>query len=120
MSARDALAAAASSVDGVTCTSFYRQITRPGDACVRLGEITADQSGLSASRTWQIWVALSEDTQSAERWIETHHAALKAALDDEWRFSRATPSQLVQGSTRTQTLTVNGIIYEGTRGDDDD
>lgn len=113
MAARDDIAAAASTVEGINCTPFYRQSTKSGDAHVRRGPDNRDASGFGFMTTWQVWVVLSQDLTSTEKWIDANGAALTAALRREMTVLSLTPTELLIGATTT-----NGVIAEGTRESD--
>lgn len=108
--ARGDLAAAASSVEGVNVTPNYRQITKPGQGCIRFGRQTADSNGFGFVTTWQVWIVLPTDVALAETWIDTHLEQLHAALKREWVGVSVTPAESVFGTT-----SVNVLILEGTR-----
>jgi len=109
---RAAIAAAASTVDGVTCTPNYRQSLSPGDAFVRLDRRARSENGYGYMDTWQVWLALPQDQASAETWLDTNIDALTAALSAEIVVTAITPAELVPGPTP-----VNGVIFEGARED---
>ncbi len=67
---RQAIADAASTVAGVTCTPQYRLSLNPGDACVRLTVANRAANGFGFVNTWQVWVALSQDLATAEAWLD--------------------------------------------------
>lgn len=107
---RTAIADAASTVTGVTCTPYYRQSLRPGDACVRLARRDRDASRLGWIDTWQVWLALPQDVAAAEAWLDAHMADLVAALRPELVVTSIAPAELVLGAN-----TVSGAVIEGAR-----
>ena len=111
--ARTAIAAAASTVDGVKCTPYYRQSLKPGDACVRLQVRTKASNGFGYVDTWQVWLALPQDVAAAEKWLDDHGADVLAALNPEFigGIQTVTPAELVLGSGAS----TNGVIYQGAR-----
>lgn len=111
--AREAIAAAASSVPGVTCTPYYRQSLKPGDACVRLQVRTRAANGFGYVDTWQVWLALPQDVAAAEKWLDEHGHALTEALKPEFigGVQTVTPAELVLGTGAA----TNGVIYQGAR-----
>ena len=111
MSIRSDIAAAASTVDGVTCASNHRQLTRLGDACVRFVSNARDDSGFGFLTTWQVWIALHQDIATAEKWIDDHTDALIAALSPEMTVTTIAPAELNFG-----TNSIPGVIVEGIRG----
>lgn len=107
--ARAAIAAAASSLDGISCSAYYRQSFKPGDAMVRLAGRGPDPE-LGSTDTWQVYVALSQDVATAEKWLDAHLGDLETALAAEMTVTSITPTEFVTGST-----SVNGVVVEGDR-----
>lgn len=110
MGAREEIAAAASTVDGVTITATYRQTLKAGQGFVKWNGRDRDDSGLGWIDTWQVWVAVPQVVEAAETWLEGHLDDLIEQLDTELVVTSATPADLVLGSTAT-----NGLIITGTR-----
>lgn len=110
---RQALAAAVSTVDGVTCTPYYRQALGPGQGMVRLARTEPAANGFGHVNTWQIWIGLPQDMTAAEMWIDDHAQALLAALKRELVGTRATPAELV---ITPGSPAVYGLVLEGSRG----
>lgn len=110
MSAREDIAAAASAVDGVKVTPFYRQTTKVGDGWVALQRLDRDDSGLGFMESWAVMVVLHQDIVTAEKWIESHADALTDALADELVVTAVIPERLV-----IDTGTVPGLTVEGVR-----
>lgn len=108
--ARAAIAAAASTVTGVTCTPYFRQTTKPGDAMVRLGRIDYPMPRLPGSVTWQVVLILPADVAAAEKSLEDTIPALVAALSNEMIVQSVTPTTLV-----VETGTVPTVFVEGSR-----
>ncbi|GAB7003918.1 hypothetical protein JCM18899A_13900 [Nocardioides sp. AN3] len=108
---RQAIADAASTVAGVTCTPQYRLSLNPGDACVRLTVANRAANGFGFVNTWQVWVALSQDLATAEAWLDGHLNELAAALDPVLFVSSLTPSELVLAGGAV----TNGVVVEGQR-----
>ena len=107
---RAEIAAAASTVEGVTVTAEYRQTLRPGHGFVKWNGRTRDDSGLGWLDIWQVWLALAQDVNTAEGWITDHLDTLIAAVDDQIVVTDASPADLMLGGHST-----NGLIIEGTR-----
>lgn len=112
MSARDELAAAASTISGINVTPRYRQSPKPGDGFVRLSQRARDDSGLGFIDTWQIWLAVSQDVVTTEQWLEDNLDDLLAALDGAMYVTTVTPTELVIG---TGGPSIPGVIVEGAR-----
>lgn len=109
-SARNEIATAVSSVEGVSCTPYFRQNSRTGDASVKLARLDPASNGFGMVAVFQVWIALPQDLTAAEKWIDDHHAAIADALRREWVLTAVTPAEFVIG-----TSSINGVIYEGTR-----
>lgn len=116
MGVREDLATAASTVPGaaggpnVKVSPYLRQTAQPYQGFVRLQAKTRDDTGLGFMDTWQVWILLPQDVAAAEKWIETNHALLIAALSPHMVVTTLTPSQLVLDSG-----TVPGVVIEGAR-----
>lgn len=109
---RQELADAASLVDGITCSPYFRQTTKPGDAMVRLDH-TDYPNVYGGLVTWQIVVMLPQDYAAAEKFMEAAVPALVAALGPHMIVRRTTPGQLA-----LDTGTVPVVFIEGQREDD--
>lgn len=109
--ARLEIAAAASTVEGITVTPNYRQALTQGQGFVRLAHRDRPENGFGWIDTWQVWVALSQDIASAEQFLEGIEDDLLDALGEAMQVNSLTPSELVidQGS-------VPGLVIEGVRG----
>lgn len=97
---REALAAAASSVEGIVCTPVYQQVTAQGQACVRLDRIEyPDRFGGVVH--WNVVVCLGQDMASAETFFEAKVPLIVEALKPELIVASATPQQLnlIDGSS---------------------
>ncbi|GAB3663483.1 hypothetical protein GCM10027596_26710 [Nocardioides korecus] len=93
MSVRDELAAAASTVDGVTATPFYRQTTEAGSAFIRLDRIDyPDRFG--GVRTWNVVVVLPQDLAEAEQYLEAKLPGLLEALEPHMTVREVVPQRL--------------------------
>ena len=108
---RTAIAEAASTVDGVTVTAYFRQTTRAGDGMVRLDHATRDANGFGFVDTWHVLVLLPTDIAQAETWLETRIDTLAEAVGTELVISTMTPSELVLDNG----VTVPAVVIEGHR-----
>lgn len=107
---RQAIAAAANTVEGITCSEYYWQTAKAGAAMVRFEntDYTVPFGGVS---TWAVWVLVPTNIAAAEKWIDTWVPALVAALDKTViSVTRATPQMFVFESGQ-----VPGVSIEGTR-----
>jgi len=110
MTARQDLAAAASSVAGVKVGPYYRQTTKTGDGWVELQRSDRDDTGFGFMDRWAVKVITPQDLRAAEEWIESKREALTAALAPHMVVTALVPAVLVidQGS-------VPGLVIEGSR-----
>lgn len=109
---RAAIAAAANTVTGINCKPYFRQSTKPGDACVRLAAHARSENGYGFMDTWQVWLVLPQDLLTGEKYLDDHMDTIAAALSAELVITTVTPADLVFG-----TNPVNGAIFEGVRPD---
>lgn len=79
-SVRAAIAAAVATVPGLSCTPYFRQTTKPGDAMVRLEAMTRSANGFDFVLTWQVLLVLPSDIVAAEKYLDAHAPALLEAL----------------------------------------
>lgn len=107
MSAREAIAAAASTVEGVNVVPRFRASTRPGDGCVRLDRVTYPNT-LGGYVTWQVLITLAQDVVTAETWLDAHLDELVDALGDEMTVSTVEPRELVIDTGRVPCVVVTG------------
>lgn len=110
---RTAIAAAASTVAGVTCATGYKQLTKPGDASLRLAALVRSTDGFAFIATWQVMVMVSQDVAAAEKWLDGKADALVDALAAELVVTRIEPVELVLDTGR-----VPAVLIEGTRAAD--
>jgi hypothetical protein len=110
MTARDELAAAASTIDGITVTAGFRQVTAPGDGFVQRSTIATDPSGFGWLQTWRIFVCAGQDMAAAEAFYDEHAAQLLTALRRQLLDLALEPQELVYG-----TATTNALVLTGTR-----
>lgn len=107
---RSLIAAAASSVPGISVTPYFRQTTKPGDGMVRLERMNRDTSGFGYMATWQVVVVLPQDLASAEKYLDEKVPALLEAISEELVVTTVTPQQLA-----LDTGLVPVVFIEGNR-----
>jgi hypothetical protein len=107
---REAIAAAAETVTGVSCSAYRRQSLKPRDGFVAFAKRTPDDA-IGFTDTWQVWIALAQDVATAEKWIEDHVDQLAAALSTEMTVTSITPTEF----TIPGASPVNGVVVEGDR-----
>lgn len=107
---RTAIAAAASTVDGIEVTPYFRQVTKTGTGMVRLDRIEYPNR-FGGIATWQVIVILPQDVSSAEKFIDTNLAALETAVRNEMSVRRVTPQEIVLSDGSKLPC----VIIEGTR-----
>ncbi|HET6874649.1 MAG TPA: hypothetical protein VFH70_07715 [Acidimicrobiales bacterium] len=115
MSARDELATAATATGLVNIGPHYRQTLRPGEGFVRWAQRVRPGNGLGWIDTWEVWVALSQDNETAERWLDTNLAAVVAAVETEATVTGVSANVLGLGGSNN----TNGIIITAARGSAD-
>lgn len=93
MTAREEIAAAASTVAGVECAAYYVNQTTPGHAFVQWMR-TDYPNRLGGEDYWAVLVTLPSDAAAAQQWVEQHKAALVDALGEAMVVTQALP-QLV-------------------------
>lgn len=108
---RQALADAASTVEGVTVTPYFRQVTRPGHGMVRKDRV--DYPGkFGGVTTWQVFVFLPHDQESAEVWLDDQAPQLVAALTPEMTVDTVMPQQLTLDTGSVPVVLIQGIREE--------
>lgn len=107
---RTAIADAASTVDGVQVTPYFRQVTKPGAGMVRLDRMNRSENGFGFMATWQVLVVLSQDIEVAEKWLDEKTSELVEAIGQELIVTTVTPQQLA-----IDTGNVPCVVIEGTR-----
>jgi hypothetical protein len=90
---RTALAAAASSVDGLTGHPYYVQTTEPGHVWVRLDRIEYPNR-FGGVAHWNVVLILPADLDASEQYLETHGPALRDALRNELVVTTITPQRI--------------------------
>lgn len=71
MSAREELAAAASSVEGVNVSAKWRQTTTPGEGWIRWVRRLPDESGFSRVDEWEICLVMPQPAAAQESLVDT-------------------------------------------------
>lgn len=109
---RTALATAASTVAGVTCTPTYVQLTTAGQACVRRDRIDyPDRFGRIGH--WNVVIALGQDMATAEAFFEDKVPAVAEALRPVMAIRSATLQQLkLADGTTVLAAFINGFREE--------
>lgn len=110
---RQVLAAAANTVSGLNVSEYYRQSFKAGDGAVQIVSGTVP-SKFDRMNTWRVYVAISQDVKTAEKWIDAH---IKELIDALWPVLVITtwaPQELVTESG----LSINGLYIEGNRAQD--
>lgn len=109
---REAIAAAASTVEGVNVSPWYRQSVKAGDGCVRYDR-TNYPDPFGGLVTWQVVITLPSDLAAAEKWIAAHGSDLRTAVSEELMVRSMTAVQLAIDSG-----TVPSIVIEGQRAEE--
>ena len=107
---RQALADAASSLDGINVTPYFRQTTKPGEGMVRLDRMNRAANGFGFMCTWQVIVLLPQDIATAEKYLDQRISDLVEAVSEELVVTSVAPQQLT-----LDTGTVPCIFIEGNR-----
>lgn len=110
--AREAIAQAATTVEGLNVTPYFRQSLTPGSGSVRLLTRTRSDNSFGWIDTYQVLIALSQDVRTAETWLDAHVSDVCAALAPELNVQTVTPLVIT-----TDSNPVNGVAIEGTRGE---
>ena len=112
MTARDEIAAAASTVDGVECAAFYQAATEPGAAWVERTSTQYTQNlhpSYGAKAYWRVTVVMPDDVVAAEEWIEANQQTLVEAIHEAMTVQSATPQTISQtDSPSLKVLTIDG------------
>lgn len=109
---RELLAAAASEVEGITCSPTYVPPTSLGMACVRLDRVEYPDKFGSVVH-WNVVVGLGQDQAAAETYFEAKVLAVVAALAPHMAVRSAVPqlTRLTDGTT-VLTAYINGFREE--------
>lgn len=95
---RQAIADAATGVEGITCHPYFVQSTSPGSAMVRLDRI-AYPNPFGGVCHWNVVVMLPQDQAAAEAYIDTKVPLIRAAI----------LPQLVVTEVQQQQLKIDGL-----------
>lgn len=106
---RALLAKVASTVPGVSCSPYYRQSSKAGDAMVRLAKIVRSDNGFGFMATWQVWLVCPQDLAAAEKFIDEKVPLLTEALGSELIVTSTTPSELVFGESHVPGVVIDGV-----------
>lgn len=113
MSVREDLAAAASSVDGITGHPYFVQTTTPGHAFVRLERIDYPNAFGGVVR-WNVVLILPQDLGQAERFLEDKVPAIREAVGEHLVVTSVQPQRLeLAGVGVVPVAFVNGHREEG-------
>jgi hypothetical protein len=111
VTAREEIAAAASTVDGVECSPFYRVVSKPGQAYVQwLRNDYPNQFG--GESYWGVVVTLPQDTEAAQLWIEEHQEALFEGVSPAMLCTQLRPEIHLVTDNQSQKV----VVLEGHRG----
>lgn len=105
---RKQLAAAASTVEGVTCSPYYLQLAQIGQACVREDHVDYDRFGSIVH--WNVIVGLGQDMAAAEAFWETTRPLLVAALRPVMAPEKTSSAQQQQLRLTDGTTVLAGFI----------
>lgn len=107
---RQLIADAASSVEGVTVSPYFRQTTKTGQGMVRLDRMLRSTNGFGYMNTWQVVIMLPTDLAAAEKWMDEKMNDLVEHISEAIIVTSVMPQQL---ALETGTLPV--VIIEGNR-----
>lgn len=110
MTAREEIAAAASTADGIECAPFYRVLSKPGQAYVTW--LRDESPGFGAEEYWGVVVCLPQDTAAAQLWVEEHKDALRTACMEALDVTQIRPDIDLQTDNQSQKV----VVLEGHRG----
>lgn len=112
MSVREDLAAAASSVEGISVQPYFNQTTKAGSGMVRMDR-TDYPNVFGGIVTWQILVMLPQDIAQAEKYLEAKAPALVAALSEHMVVRTVAPQQIqIEGAQILPALVISGTREE--------
>lgn len=97
MTVREDLAAAASTVDGVTAHPYFVQSTKPGHTFIRLERIDYPNP-FGGICHWNVVVVLPQDTAAAEQYVEEKVPLVRAAIGEHAVVTSVVPQRLDTGS----------------------
>lgn len=106
---REAIAAAASTVDGISVTPYFRQVTKPNQGFVRRSR-TDYPNTFGGVVTWAVVVVMPAATvEDTERWLDENGPALVAAVEGEMTVTSMVPF------IATDAGNAPYVVIEGTR-----
>lgn len=111
MSARQAIADAASTLDVIDVTPTYRQSTKVGTGFVRLAQVVLAENELDYIGTFDVHIHAPQDLAEAEKWIATHEAAIVTALSTAMHVQSWEPQSVVY----PDATNLNDLVITGTR-----
>ena len=91
MSAREEIAAAASTVDGVECTPFYRGAGEVGAGYVEWSR-SEWPNRFGAVDFWSVVIVVPSEPDAAEHWVEDHRQALYDGISEALIVTTISPS----------------------------
>lgn len=92
------------------CASYYRSSTRPGDAWISFARLDRDETGFGYMAAWEVRVALPQDLEAAEKWVDDNADDLTEAVA-EW----LTVTAVVMVTLVTDQGNTPGVVFEGVR-----
>lgn len=108
---RTGIADAANAVLGERrCAPYFRSSFRPGDAWVSFARRDRDDTGLGFMALWEVRIALAQDLETAEKWVDENTDALVEALR-----SHLIVTAVVMVTLVADTGNVPGLVVEGVR-----
>lgn len=90
---RNALAAAANTVVGISCQPYFVQSTESGVAMVRLDRIEYPNP-FGGVCHWNVIVLLPQDQEAAEKYIDAKIPAVRDALAEQLVITQVQPQRL--------------------------
>lgn len=102
---RAAIAAALSTVDGVTGYEKRPTTARPGDAWPLLAALDR-AGGWSFTVNWRVLILLPQDEGKASKWIDDRHEALVDALEPVAYVERIEPVLIQANNTDQYALQI--------------
>ena len=112
---RTAIATAASTVDGVTVTPYYRQVMTPGQGMVRMDR-TVYPDPFGGITTWQVCIVVPQALADSEKWLEAKQDELVDAIGSELIIRTVIPKELVVQDPQKNPVSVPVVVIEGERG----
>ncbi len=105
---RQAIASAASTVEGITCAPYFVQSTAAGAAMVRLDRIEYPNR-FGGVCHWNVIVMLPQDQSAAEQYIDDKIPAVRDAVGSELVVTQVQPQRLeIKGAGVLLCVFING------------